>query len=54
MDDDTKEYFNKILKSMEQLNENMENLVYHMEDLKNLFIKYDLELEDYDEARREG
>jgi len=54
MDEDMKNYLDEIVKVMKEVNEGIENLSYHMEDLKNLFIKYDLELEDYDESRREG
>lgn len=54
MDDELKQYFDEIIKNMKILNEGMENLTYHMEDLKNLFLKYDLELEDFDESLREG
>jgi predicted nucleic acid-binding Zn-ribbon protein len=44
----------KVVDLLVEMNENMKQLVLEMEDLKNLFMKYDLELEDYEESIREG
>ena len=44
----------EIIEILKEMNENIKQVVVEMEDLKNLFVKYDLELQDFDEEIREG
>lgn len=44
----------KLISILEEMNETMKEILFEMGELKNLFMKYDLELEDYEEGIREG
>lgn len=44
----------EIISLLKEMNETMKEVVFEMQELKNLFVKYDLELQDFDEEIREG
>lgn len=50
---ENEEYLREILNVLKEMNRKYDVLIEEMEDLKNLFIKYDLELQDYEEQIRE-
>ena len=50
---DNEEYLREILNVLKEYNRKFDILIEEMDDLKNLFIKYDLELQDYEEQIRE-
>lgn len=48
------EELREIINILKEMNGKMDTVVEEIEELKNLFVKYDLELEDYEEGIREG
>lgn len=50
---DNEEALREILNLLKEYNRKFDLMINELEDLKNLFMKYDLELEDYEESIRE-
>lgn len=50
---DNEEALREILNLLKEYNRKFDLMIEELEDLKNLFMKYDLELEDYEENIRE-
>jgi hypothetical protein len=46
-------YLKEILNVLKEMNRKTDIAIDEMEDLKNLFMKYDVELENYEESIRE-
>jgi type II secretory pathway predicted ATPase ExeA len=50
---ENEELLREILNLLKEYNRKFDLMINELEDLKNLFMKYDLELEDYEEEIRE-
>ena len=50
---DNEEYLREILNVLKEMNRKYDVVINEMDELKNLFMKYDLELEEYEEQIRE-
>jgi len=50
---DNEEYLREIINLLKEYNRKFDIMIEEMDDLKNLFMKYDLELEEFEEKIRE-
>lgn len=50
---ESEEYLREIVNLLKEYNRKFDFMIQEMEELKNLFMKYDMELENYEETIRE-